>query len=155
MTPRLSLILLFSACTAQAPIVVDSAEPDAAICEFESDYHCDYRATDIFATCVDYSTQAFEYLDAQNIEISGSGLADACTANGASWGEGGCPMDDTWVGVCVSEVGGQVGLVYGNHYYSEPELTLPDGTVIIYDDASASEICAESSGAEWCNDSVE
>jgi hypothetical protein len=155
MPARLSLVLLISACTGQIAVVVDSGEEDAPICTFDSDFHCDYRSSEIFATCVDYSGQAFDYLDAQSVDDSGSGLADSCAANGATWGEGACPMDDTWVGVCVTEVGGTVGLVYGTHYYSEPQLSLPDGTVIIYDDETASEICAESAGAEWCNDSAE
>ena len=98
------LLVSLAACTGQ-PIVLDSAQPDAAICEYETSYYCDYRSGDILASCTDYSSQAFDYLDAQSVENTGSGLAEACANNNATWGEGGCPVDDTWVGVCVGEVG--------------------------------------------------
>jgi hypothetical protein len=147
------LVFLF-ACSGQS-ILLDSSQPDAPICEYEPSYHCDYRSAEILATCTDYSAQAFDYLETQTVKNTGSGLAEACSNNNANWGAGRCPVDDTWVGVCVAEVGGTIGLIYGTHYYSEPELELPDGTVIIYDDASASASCIESTGAEWCNDGAE
>jgi hypothetical protein len=145
-------VLILLACSGPPTLNPDSASQDAPICQYEVSYHCDYRPTEVYATCTDYSAQAFDYLDAQSTESSGRGIAEVCEANGASWGEGSCPQDDTWVGVCVSEVAGTVGLVYGSHYYSEPELTLPDGTQIIYDDATAATSCAETTGAEWCNE---
>jgi hypothetical protein len=148
--PVSALILI--ACSGQPVVEADTGSQDAPICEYEVSYHCDYRPTEVYANCTDYSGQAFDYLDAQSIESSGQGMAEVCESNGASWGEGSCPRDDTWVGVCVSELAGTVGLVYGSHYYSEPELTLPDGTQIIYDDATASASCAETAGTEWCNE---
>ena len=154
MSIRLLIPLAATACAGSSPVVIDSAE-DAPICVFDAVYHCDYRTTGIYASCTEYSLSAQDYLDAQSIKSTGNGLSDSCTNNGATWSEGGCPVDDTWVGVCVSEVGGTIGLVYGTHYYSEPELVLPDGSVILYDDASASEICAETEGSEWCNDGRE
>ena len=72
MPARLSLVILITACAGPAPIVTDSADDDAPICDFDTDYYCDYRPSELFATCTDYSAQAYEYLNAQSIDNSGS-----------------------------------------------------------------------------------
>ena len=154
MTPKL-MFLLTTAYGSGPPIVSDSAEDDVPICEFEAVYPCDYRATELYASCTDYSLSAMEYLDHQSIKSKANELSEICTNNNATWGEGPCPVDDTWMGVCVNEVDRTIGLVYGTHDCSEPELVLTDGNVILYDDASASAICSETDGAEACNDAVE
>ena len=154
MSLRLLMPLAIAACAGPPPVVMDSAQ-DAPICEFEAVYHCDYRNTGFYASCTEYSLSAVDYIDAQSSKSTGNSLSDTCINNGATWSDGGCPIDDTWVGVCVSEVGGTIGLVYGTHYYSEPEIVLPDGSVILWDDSSATEICSEVEGSEWCNDGPE
>ena len=151
MNLRTSIVFLVG-CTGQASLTLDSATDDAAMCTYDVAYYCDYRPMEVFATCSEYSQQAFDYLDGQSQENSSRTMEETCTNNGATWGEGTCPRDDTWVGACVGEVGGTIGLVYSTHYYSEPELILPDGTSLLYDDTTASAVCAESTGFEWCND---